>query len=70
MFAQRLGEPDLKSSTGWLFRFRNGHGVANRQICGESLCTDDVSAEIIREIFRRILEEGERAVIVSSLQCR
>jgi hypothetical protein len=48
-FAQRLGEPDLRSSTGWLFRFRNGHGVANRKICGESLIADDASVEPVPE---------------------
>jgi hypothetical protein len=39
--AQRLGEPSFKASTGWLFRFHNRHGIANR----ESLSADDVSVE-------------------------
>jgi hypothetical protein len=42
---QRLGEPDFKASTDWLFRFCNRHGIANIKICGESLNVDDVSVE-------------------------
>jgi hypothetical protein len=44
-FAQGLGKPDLKASTGLLFRFHNRHGTANRKTCGESPSADDVSVQ-------------------------
>jgi hypothetical protein len=48
-FAQRLGEPNFKASTGCLFRFHNRHGIGNTEICGESLTADDVSVEPFQE---------------------
>jgi hypothetical protein len=58
-FGQRLGGPDFKASTGWPFRFRNRHGIANRKLCGESMSADNVGVQPFRENCRKIVEEGD-----------
>jgi hypothetical protein len=57
-FAQRLGEYDFKASTGWLFRFRNRHGTANRKICEESLSAENVSVQPFQEKFYNNFRSG------------
>lgn len=51
--AERLAK-DLKienysASCGWLWRFRNRHGLRNRKMCGEALSANKGSGEHFRQ---------------------
>jgi hypothetical protein len=55
-FVRRLREPDFKASIDRLFKLRNRHDTAKREIFGDSLSADDVSVESFRGKGRTILE--------------
>ena len=50
-FATQFQNEDFKASTGWLFRFRNRHGIANRSICGELLSADHEAFQTYKDKF-------------------
>jgi hypothetical protein len=58
-FAIRFENKEFKASTGWLFRFRNRHGIVNRTICGELLSADHGSVRTFQEKLEKIIRDNE-----------
>lgn len=58
-FATRFQNQDFKASTGWLFRFRNRHGIANRSICGELLSADHEAVQPYKDKLQKIINDNE-----------
>ena len=52
-----LGIEDFKSSTGWLWRFRRRHLLANKRICGETASADRAAVEPFQEKFKKICDD-------------
>ena len=55
-FAKRLNVEGFKASSGWLFRFRNRHGLASRRARGEALGVDTASEEPINQGLQEMLD--------------
>ena len=67
--AQDLGIVKFKGTDGWLWRFRNRHGLFNVYTHGKSGRADSTGIETFRACFNTCLEE-ENLTTLPSLQCR
>ncbi|KFD50667.1 hypothetical protein M513_08474 [Trichuris suis] len=58
-FNWRLGaDPDFKASQGAKAKFKRRHGIHGREICGEKLSGDQLSADAFRVVLHTFMEEG------------
>ena len=55
--AEHLGHENFKCSSGWLWRFRQRHGISNKAITGELLSADVESVEPFIETLRDLKED-------------
>ncbi|KAK3870809.1 hypothetical protein Pcinc_024003 [Petrolisthes cinctipes] len=54
--AQHLSVENFKSSSGWLWRFRQRHGKSNKPVCGESLSADVEAVEPFCEKINELIK--------------
>ena len=57
-FATHLGIKDFKASSGWLYRFRNRHCIADRRVVGESKSADLSNVEPFRKKLISLIKES------------
>ena len=57
--ANNLGITSFKGSTGWLYRFRNRHGIRNRVEHGEAACADTSAVEPFRVEFNQLIKDED-----------